>query len=200
MSDQDLVFRMVVLALFIGIRCVRWHARQRIGWRASWPAMKNHPLDTALLLTLGVLWLGAVVVYAAVPASVARFAAPVPAAVRWVAVAVAVAGLALLRWADRCLGENLSVSLRVREHHTLVTTGPYRYVRHPIYVATLLYAAGLAVITANYLLGAAFLVPMVLVVAKRLTAEEQMMIDTFGDEYRAYMQATGRLLPKRQRS
>ena len=69
---------------------------------------------------------------------------------------------ALLWWADRCLGQNLSISLRIRDHHTLVTEGPYRSVRHPIYTATLVYAAALAIVTANYLLAVAIFVPMAL--------------------------------------
>jgi protein-S-isoprenylcysteine O-methyltransferase Ste14 len=73
-------------------------------------------------------------------------------------------------------------------------------VRHPIYTATLVYAAALAIITANYVLAAAIFGPMALLVTQRLGCEEQMMIDEFGDEYRVYMQSTGRLLPKWRRS
>jgi protein-S-isoprenylcysteine O-methyltransferase Ste14 len=200
MSDQDLVFRVVVLVLFVGARYVRWHARHLTGWKASWPAMKKNALDTVVLLTLSVAWLTAVVVYVGFPRVVARFSAPIPDWIRWCALAAAVTGLALLWWADRCLGQNLSVSLRIREHHTLVTEGPYRLVRHPIYTATLVYAAALAIITANYVLAAAIFGPMALLVTQRLGREEQMMIDEFGDEYRTYMQSTGRLLPKWRRS
>jgi protein-S-isoprenylcysteine O-methyltransferase Ste14 len=196
MSDQDLVFRGIVMALFIGARYVRWHARHLIGWQVSAPAMARHRLDTSLLIALSVFWLVAVVVYVAAPQIVARCALPLPDAVRWCGVAAALAGLALLYYSDRCLGENLSVTLRIRENHTLVTTGPYRLVRHPIYTATLFYAAAMGVITANYVLAAAFFVPMLILIIERLPREEQMMLDAFGDEYRTYMQATGRLLPR----
>ena len=126
MSDQDLIFRGIVMALFIGARYVRWHARHLIGWRVSQPAMAKHRLDTSLLIALSISWLVAVVVYVAAPQVVAQFALPLPDAVRWCGVAAALAGLALLYYSDRCLGENLSVTLRIRENHTLVTTGPYR--------------------------------------------------------------------------
>ena len=69
MADQDLVFRVVVLVLFIGVRFVRWHARRLVGWQASWPAMKKYPLDTVVLLSLALAWLTAVVVFVACPAS-----------------------------------------------------------------------------------------------------------------------------------
>jgi protein-S-isoprenylcysteine O-methyltransferase Ste14 len=200
MADQDLVFRVAVLLLFVGVRFVRWHSRRLIGWKASWPTMKKYPLDTVVLMSLAVAWVTAMVVYVAFPNLVARFSAPIPQTLRWCAVLVAVAGLALLGWADRCLGQNLSVVLQIRDQHTLVTNGPYHWVRHPIYSATLLYAAALAVVTANYVLAVAIVVPMVLLVALRLGREEQMMIDEFGDAYRTYMQNTGRLLPKCCRS
>jgi protein-S-isoprenylcysteine O-methyltransferase Ste14 len=201
MSDQDLEFRAIVMLLFIGVRFVRWHARRLIGWKTSWPAMEQNRLDTALLMILLVAWVAAVVVYVAGPQLVARFSVPLPAWIRWSAVAAAVAGLALLWRADRCLGENLSVTLRIRDNHTLVTSGPYRRVRHPIYTATLIYAAAMGLITANYLLAALFVVPMVVLVMLRVGREEAMMIGAFGAEYRAYMSRTGRLIPKwRQRS
>ncbi len=88
------------------------------------------------------------------------------------------------------------MTLKIREHHTLVSHGPYSRIRHPIYTATLIYAAALGTITANYLLGSMIFIPMVTLVAERLGREEQMMIDQFGDAYRQYMQRTGRLLPR----
>ncbi len=197
--QQELAYRLIVMALFIGVRFVRWHARSQIGWQASWPAMKRHPLDTAILLSLGVAWITAVVVYVAFPWLVARFHVPLPAALRWAAAVAAAGGLALLRWSDHCLGQNLSVTLRIRQDHTLVTNGPYRFVRHPIYTATLVFAAATGVVTANYLLAAMFFLPMFALVVERLPREEQMMLDQFGDEYRRYRQSSGRLVPRFRR-
>ncbi len=184
------------MSLFVGARYVRWHARHDISWQASWPSMKKHPRDTAVLIGLALCWLTAAVVYLTVPRLVASFALPIPTWLRWCAVAVALAGLALLWWSDRCLGKNLSVTLKIREGHTLITHGPYSKIRHPVYTATLIYSAAMATITANYVLGALFFVPMATLVFQRMGREEQMMIDQFGDEYRTYMQRTGRLLPR----
>ncbi len=201
MSDQDLGFRAIVMMLFIGARYVRWHARRLIGWKTSWPALEKNPLDTGVLLSLSVAWLTAVVIYVAFPLLVARCTVSLPAWIRWCGVAAALAGLALLWWADRCLGENLSVTLRIRDNHSLVTSGPYRRVRHPIYTATLMYAAAMGLITANYLLAALFVVPIAVLVMLRVGREEALMTGAFGDEYRTYMNRTGRLIPKwRQRS
>ncbi len=194
--QDDLLFRVIAMGLFVGARYVRWHARHLISWQASWPSMKRHPLDTSVLIVLSLCWLTAVVIYLLVPQLVSAFTAPIPTWLRWCAAAAAVAGLALLWWSDRCLGENLSVTLRIRQDHTLVSRGPYSKVRHPIYGATLIYAAALGTITANYVLAAMIFVPMITLVALRLEREERMMIDQFGDAYRSYMQHTGRLFPR----
>lgn len=195
LMKDDLIFRFIIMALFVGARYVRWHARHDINWKVSWPTMKKHPRDTAVLIALSLFWLSAACIYLAVPQLVSRFAVPIPGWIRWCAVAVALSALGLLYWSDRCLGKNLSVTLRIRKGHTLVTQGPYGRIRHPIYTATLIYSAALATITANYVLGAMFFLPMAALVAQRLGREEQMMLDEFGDEYRAYMERTGRLLP-----
>lgn len=196
MDQTDIPFRIAVLVLFIGARYVRWHARHLISWSASWPAMKKHPTDTAVLIALSIGWLAAVVIYAAFPRLVEPFRAAIPDSLRWGAIPVALAGLGLLYWADRCLGANLSVSLAIRDQHTLITHGPYRWVRHPIYTATLIYSAALSLITANYVLTAMIFLPMAVLIGTRLPREERMMLDHFGDQYRAYMRRTGRLIPR----
>ena len=165
MSDDELPFRIAALALFIGVRFVRWHVRRVVAWRATWPAMRKNPLDTAVLLTLSVAWLAAIFLYVALPIAVAPFHVTLPAWLRWCAVPMAVASLGLLYWADRSLGNNLSVSLVIRDHHTLVSHGPYRRIRHPIYTAALTYAAALSTITANYVLAAMIFIPSAVLVA-----------------------------------
>jgi protein-S-isoprenylcysteine O-methyltransferase Ste14 len=110
---------------------------------------------------------------------------------------VALAGLALLRWSDQCLGKNLSVTLRVRAEHTLITQGPYARIRHPIYTAGLAFAAGQSLVAANYLLSVLLVLPLAALVAERMGREERMMVEAFGQEYRQYMQVTGRLVPRR---
>ncbi len=196
---DELIFRCIVVALFLGARYVRWHARKDLGWQASWPSMKQHPRDTTVLILLSLCWVTATVIFLLSPQWVAAFRVPLPSWARWCAVAAAFGGLALLRWSDHWLGKNLSVTLKIREGHTLVTSGPYRWVRHPVYTSTIFYSIAMGTITANWLLAALFVVPMVTLVLQRMGPEEQMMIDQFGDDYRQYMAHTGRLLPPLRR-
>lgn len=118
-----------------------------------------------------------------------------PEWMRWSGFALVIVGLALLTWAHQPLSASFSGNLEVREQHKLVTTGPYQWVRHPIYSAIFLWSAGLALITANWFIG---LIPLTfaLFFILRVPLEEKMMVEAFGNEYRAYMNRTGRVIPR----
>ena len=96
---------------------------------------------------------------------------------------------------QEALGKEWSPQLQLREEHHLVTTGPYARVRHPIYTAMFGYGTSLALVTANWVfLGLAVLVIGGLIA--RVPKEEQMMLEEFGEEYKAYIKNTGRFFPK----
>jgi protein-S-isoprenylcysteine O-methyltransferase Ste14 len=93
------------------------------------------------------------------------------------------------------LGTNWSVTLEIRESHRLVTEGLYRYVRHPMYLALLLYGLGQAAVVPNWIAGPSYAVVMALLFALRLGSEERLMRDQFEGEYDAYAARTKRLIP-----
>ena len=105
--------------------------------------------------------------------------------------------LVLVFWILRALGRNFSTSLAVSE--TLVTDGPYRFVRHPMYAAFLLLWTLFALIAANWFVGAAGIAAFVIVLVVRTPKEERLLLGLFGDEYRAYMHRTGRIVPRLRR-
>ena len=116
--------------------------------------------------------------------------------IRWTGSGLALAGLGLRGWAHIALGSEYAWYMRVHPAHRLVTAGPYQYVRHPMYGAALLLTAGIALATANWLIGALLVLPAILTLARRLDAEEAMLLEKFGNDYRAYQRHTGRLLPR----
>ena len=114
---------------------------------------------------------------------------------RWAGVAILAAGCLLLVWTFRSLGKNLTDTVVTREQHTLVSHGPYRWIRHPLYSSAALMVAALSLIAANWFLlmtGVMVLGALVL----RTKTEEANLIARFGDSYRRYMDRTGRFLPK----
>jgi protein-S-isoprenylcysteine O-methyltransferase Ste14 len=104
-------------------------------------------------------------------------------------------GLWLFQRSHADLGANWSITLEVREKHRLVTQGLYRRVRHPMYLALLLYSAGQALVLPNYVAGLSYGVAMALLVALRVGPEERMMLEEFGKAYEDHMARTKRLVP-----
>jgi protein-S-isoprenylcysteine O-methyltransferase Ste14 len=94
------------------------------------------------------------------------------------------------------LGLNWSASLEIRENHSLVDNGVYRYVRHPMYAAFWLWGIAQVLLLHNWIYGLSYLVSFVPMYFRRIRQEEQMMIDTFGEQYQNYMTQTGRVIPK----
>jgi protein-S-isoprenylcysteine O-methyltransferase Ste14 len=93
------------------------------------------------------------------------------------------------------LKANWSPSLEIRLDHTLVTDGIYRLVRHPMYLSQLLWALAQILLMQNWLaepINLLFFIPFYFL---RSLAEEKMMLDRFGDQYRVYMQNTGGIFP-----
>jgi len=101
----------------------------------------------------------------------------------------------LLTWTFRSLGPNLTDTVVTRQHHTLVTSGPYRYVRHPFYVASAMAIVANALAAANWFIALTGGLTMALLVIRTAT-EEDHLLRRFGDEYAAYMTRTGRFVPR----
>ena len=120
---------------------------------------------------------------------------PFSPALAWVGILVFAAALWLFYRTHADLGRNWSVSLEVRDRHTLITAGIYRRIRHPLYAAFWLWAIAQALLLPNWVAGTAGLVGFGTLFFFRVGREEQLMIETFGEEYRAYMRQTSRIVP-----
>ncbi len=118
-----------------------------------------------------------------------------PIWVRWFGVGLGVVAAVLLIVVFRNLGTNLTDTVVTRARHTLVTCGPYRWVRHPFYVAFALAVTANSVVTANWFLALTGVVTVALIVVRTRT-EEEKLIERFGDAYRDYRERTGRFIPR----
>lgn len=97
--------------------------------------------------------------------------------------------------AIRTLGRFFTISVRVHDEHQVVQHGIYRYIRHPAYTGLWLINLGFVTLFASPLAYAAYLVFGTPGLIYRILVEEQMLVEQFGDEYRAYMRKTKRLIP-----
>ena len=94
------------------------------------------------------------------------------------------------------LGRNWSPSLQLREEHQLVTAGVYRSIRHPMYASQWLWSVAQPLLLQNWIAGWAGLLLFLPLYILRVPREEQMMLERFGEAYRAYMGRTGRVVPR----
>lgn len=120
---------------------------------------------------------------------------PIPDWSRWIGLAIVSCGGALLAWTFYTLGPNLTDTVVTRREHYLVTTGPYRYVRHPFYVAVVTGLSGGSLVTANWFIFVTAVLPLAFLVA-RTRIEEQKLLERFGHEYEDYMRRVGRFVPR----
>lgn len=119
-----------------------------------------------------------------------------PAWAGWLGVAL-IAGALFVFWrAHADLGLNWSPSLEIREKHELITKGIYGVIRHPMYASQWLWVIAQPLLLQNWIAGLVNFLIFIPFYMLRVQAEEKMMIDTFGDEYRKYMKRTGGVLPK----
>lgn len=194
--DTELLFRLALAALVIGLLAIRlyfrWMARKvegRVTRFEGWPNM-------IFRFAIGAIGLTALLVQLVYPDALAWARLDLPAWARWVGVVVGAGGLALLAWTQAVLGENFSTTLHIREQHTLVMTGPYHWVRHPMYTSLYLIATAFFLLSANWLIGLGWLAGLTLVMITRVAREEAVMREKFGEAYQAYMRQTGRFLPR----
>jgi protein-S-isoprenylcysteine O-methyltransferase Ste14 len=113
----------------------------------------------------------------------------------YVGLLLVVGGLAFRYWAIRVLGRFFTSTVEVKGDQTVIQSGPYRYLRHPSYLGTLVMAVGVPILFRSYI-GIVFsLVGFGVAYAIRITAEEKALVSDLGQPYADYQKRTWRLIP-----
>ena len=118
-----------------------------------------------------------------------------PEGVRWLGIGVAIVNDVLLYWLFSSIGSGISPTSATRKEHKLSTSGPYRWVRHPLYTVGSMLFISFGMMADNWFIAALGILAFI-AMAKRTPQEEANLIEKFGDEYREYMKHTGRFFPK----
>jgi protein-S-isoprenylcysteine O-methyltransferase Ste14 len=194
--NLDATFRPYVVAGFFLVILIALPFRIRSQATREKLDRTQEGMAMMIVLRLGglALWAG-VIAFMIDPAFMAWSSTPLPAGARWTGVALTILTAMLLIWTLRSLGPNLTDTVVTRAAHTLVTRGPYRWVRHPFYDCMALFVVALALMMANWFVIVAGGV-MFTLLAIRSRTEERKLLERFGEPYRAYRAATGRFLPK----
>ncbi|OGS21134.1 MAG: hypothetical protein A3J83_00750 [Elusimicrobia bacterium RIFOXYA2_FULL_40_6] len=98
-------------------------------------------------------------------------------------------------WGARTLGKFWSSHIEIRDSHKLVNTGPYKYLRHPVYFSNIIDFIGLPMITNSYYVLFSGTIIMILLMILRIPFEEKALISKLGDEYKEYQKETYAVIP-----
>lgn len=193
---NDQTFRMAFGLLILGLIVIRsYYALKSWGLAQSKMTNQWEGKGIALMRTFAALgWLALILLFSFQPDMLTWSSLPLPAWMRWAGAGFNVLTLGLLAWVHHTLGPNWSSNIEIRQGQTLVTNGPYRWMRHPMYSVLILWALSIFLLTASWLFGLIFVFFFVWF-TWRTSVEETMLLSHFGEPYRTYMQHTGRFLP-----
>jgi protein-S-isoprenylcysteine O-methyltransferase Ste14 len=199
---SELAFRIAFFVLLLALLAMRVYfavKMHRVGGRIT-PDQKAVQREGGwvtfiIRLLLFFALMAFLVMYLAGVEWIFAFQFPLPAWLRWFGFILGLFSVAFWTWAQIHLDTQWSAQLQLTEDHHLVTSGPYTHIRHPLYLAMMGWSVAVSLLTANWI----FVAMCVLAIAGvlwRIPKEEQMMLEAFGDEYKAYIQRTGKFFPK----
>jgi protein-S-isoprenylcysteine O-methyltransferase Ste14 len=194
--NTENIYRIAALVLLLSAVSISITYRHRAN--KSGEAIKSEAEGRVILTLRGIFgllgWLSAFL-YLINPGWMAWAQLPLPAWFRWTGAAIMALCVPFVYWVFSSLGKNVTPTVVTRQAHTLVTYGPYQWIRHPLYTVGFLLFTGFSIVAANWFVFTMLSLACVILML-RTPVEEQHLIDRFGDEYRQYMSRTGRYLPR----
>jgi protein-S-isoprenylcysteine O-methyltransferase Ste14 len=185
---------LVFLAGTVAYLAIRVTFKRKLATREK-SVRRSSPADMLLVLLVGLAQIGIPLMAWATP--LFDFADHAwPATFVWPGAAAFLAGLWLFWRSHVDLGTNWSVSLELDREHRLVTSGVYRWIRHPMYASFFVMAMAQALLLPNGIAAGAAFAAVSLLYAVRKPHEEAMMLAHFGTEYEAYMRRSGGVVPR----
>lgn len=194
--DHEPIFRLILITGFMIVAPIGLY--HRIKSQQSHEKLDRRQEGLFILTTLrpiGALRMFALITWMIEPTWLSWSSFDLPIGWRWFGVGLGVAAAGLIVLVFRYLGTNLTDTVVTRQKHTLVTTGPYQWVRHPFYLAFGLAMIADSLVTANWFLAVTGAIAFALIVI-RTQREEEHLINRFGDDYQRYMDTTGRFFPR----
>lgn len=194
--ETETQFRVVTSVLFIVAFSMSAYFRRRAqrGDDKISPAQEG-TLILTLRRTFGLaLWLS-VLLYLIYPKAISWGQLDLPLWLRGLGLILMALCLPVFYWIFSSLDANITSTVVTRKDHTLVVTGPYGWVRHPLYTTGTLFFLGFSLVAASWFT-ALLLILESIVLDRRTSIEERQLIARFGDNYLKYMEQTGRYLPK----
>jgi protein-S-isoprenylcysteine O-methyltransferase Ste14 len=193
---EDIFVRIPVAMIIVAAFSISIYFRSRAQQQGGPVSRREEgPVILVGLRLAGLAGVLLLIAYLINPAWTSWATAPWPAGIRVTGIVLSAGCLPFIWWLFHHLGTNVTDTVALRADHALVTTGPYRYVRHPLYTVGSTLWLGIVLATTLWVL-LFILVPGLGLLAWRTRTEEANLEARFGDEYRAYASRTGRFLPR----
>ena len=195
------MFRWLILAVLLSALTVSGYhrARARLGGETV-ARRREGPLFLALRLLMALALFGGILAHVVAPDRMTWASFEVPAALRWLGLGLGVLTVPGVHWVLNALGRNVTETVLTKERHELVTGGPYRWVRHPLYTTGLMLFLALGLMAGSWFVLLATVIAFAMLRLAVIPREEQALLAKFGEQYEAYMSRTGRLMPKMRSS
>ncbi len=195
--DNENAFRFFLIVVFIVQTAISIRHVRRAGAEATIFRHREEGIALSVIIVVFYLtYLVSVLSYLVDPRWMAWSAVAVPVWLRWLGAIPLLIGASVMLAGLHQLGTNLTISISTMQGHLLIDSGPYGWVRHPLYVGGMIEAVGLCLMMANWFVTLAAVLFWAMIVL-RTPMEEQKLIEQFGDQYREYSKRVGRFLPRR---
>ena len=183
----------VVFTLFSVIRIRYQYLATRARLRTVIVESKRYSIFLSILICYEV---GTLFLWLLYPQAIAFGRMDLALWLRYAGIILGIAALLLFVWVHQNLGKYFAIRLRMAEGHTIINTGPYRWVRHPMYTAFAILHIASFLLSANWFIGVTWTFGLTLILLLRVRREETMMLRMFGGHYALYMEKTGCFLPR----
>ncbi len=193
--NTELTFRLISLAFILTVFTLSGYFRRRADRQGGVMRTAEGRRAVTFVRLYGLLAILPLLGYLINPDWVAWARLTLPDWVRWLGVVLMAALVPLVYWVLVSIGNNISPTQATRQGHQLVTHGPYRFVRHPLYSTGATALLALFLVTGLWWIAVAML-PAIVFLVWRTPHEEARLIETFGESYRAYARRTGRFVPR----
>ena len=196
--QHELEYRGILLVLFIAAFVMSEHFRGRADrQRGKMPRRGDGAAFVVPQALITLATFGWLLTYLIAPQWIAWSQVELPQWMRFGGGGLGVVAIGLFVWMFKHLGANVTATAQTRPDAQLVTTGPYRWIRHPMYAFGLIWFLAIIVLTASWFIAVTSAAGFSFLLI-RCRREEANLIEKFGDEYRAYMRRTGRFFPRRR--
>jgi len=196
MMVNEEIFRIIAIILFLSLLTIGLYHRIKAHNPQEKISRDEEGFTLMILLRFFgfSVWIG-LIIYMINPDWMAWSSYPFSSGARWLGALIIFCALPFFYWMFRSLGTNVTDTVAIRKKHNLVTEGLYHWVRHPMYLLTILIVSGFSLLAANWFIAImGFFTVRLLIV--RTPIEEKKLIEKFGEEYHDYMKKTGKFIPK----